>query len=316
MQPVDNLATTLTQLEEQGILVRANSRCSPEVRAAYSTLRPDGLSWFRGFLGGPPLDLDLTLPLDAFVAAFEGQLRGSWGTSGFPEAGPIPARVVGLESHFVALCLRALERWSREKDAVILWDIDETLIGSGSRIRFLRPSSEAVLRYAERQFPNLRHGILSSLAPEWIPAAADLISTILGRSTEFGESGYRYSFRPALDRLDRIDWKEMRVAMERCGIPDCGPGPFDREWPLYVTEFSRVLALHRMRQRGENVKVVDNDLNACFDLANPAENQVSDEARAWLSAMIGDHCATGPHWWPQEAEEWILEWIRIGRREG
>lgn len=34
---------------------------------------------------------------------------------------------------------------------------------------------------------------------------------------------------------------------------------------------------------------------------------MSAEARQWLTTMLGETCAIGPHWWPQEAEEWILE---------
>jgi hypothetical protein len=208
----------------------------------------------------------------------------------------------------------ALDRWNREDGAIVLWDIDETLVGSGSLLRFLRPSSESVLRYAERHYPNLRHGVLSSLAPKWISAAADLIAQVLGRSTSFGDANFRLSFRPALDRFDGVDWGIMREALVKCGLPTCGRGPFADGWPFYVTEFSRVIALHSLRSRGHNVKVVDNDLNACFDRDNTAENQVGEEARDWLKAMLGETCATGPHWWPQEAEEWILEVLAASRR--
>ena len=58
--------------------------------------------------------------------------------------------------------------------------------------------------------------------------------------------------------------------------------------------------------------MIDNDLNACFDEENAAENQVSNEVRAWMRSVLGSSCALGSHWWPQEAEEWILELIGRG----
>jgi hypothetical protein len=311
---METLAVALADPEGQGILVRAAVTSTPEITAAYSSFPPSRLSWTQGFLEGPPLVLDLTLPPDRFIEAFGDQLRAAWGTAGGRGSGKLTDRILRYETNFVALCLDALERWNRESDAILLWDIDETLLGSGSRLRFLRPSSETVLRYAERHFTNLRHGILSSLAPEWIPAAADLIAKVLGRSSSFGEANFRFSFRPALDRFDGVDWDIMMQALRKRGLPGCGRGAFPDGWPFYVTEFSRVLALHSMRSRGEKVKVIDNDLNACFDPENTAENQVSDEARQWLKAMLGETCATGPHWWPQEAEEWILEHLAAARQ--
>lgn len=310
---METIAAALADPEGQGVLVRAGATSSPEILAAYSSFPPNRLSWTRGFLEGPPLDPDLTLPPDRFVDAFGGQLSAAWGTVGPRGPGQLTERILRYEANFVALCLGALERWNREVDAILLWDIDETLLGSGSRLRFLRPSSEAVLRYAERHFTNLRHGILSSLAPEWIPAAADLIAQVLGRPASFGEADFRFSFRPALDRFEGVPWDIMGQALRMRGLPVCSRGPFPDGWPLYVTEFSRVVALHAMRSRGHNVKVIDNDLNACFDPENTAENQVSEEARQWLKIMLGETCATGPHWWPQEAEEWILNLLATAR---
>lgn len=260
-----------------------------------------------GFLEGPPLDLDLALPQDRVIDAFGNPMRAAWGTVGSRGSARLTDRILRYEMNFVALCLDALERWNGENDAILLWDIDETLLGSGSRLRFLHPSSETVLQHAERHYPNRRHGILSSLAPEWIPAAADLIARVFGRPISFGETHLRFSFRPALDRFDGVDWDMVVQALRKLDRPAFGRGPFPYGWLVYVTEFSRVLALHSMRRRGHNVKVIDNDLNACFDPENTAENQVGEEARHWLKAMLGDTCATGPHGWPQEAEAWILE---------
>jgi hypothetical protein len=311
---METIAAAIADPEGQKILVRAKATCTPAITAAYSSFPPSRLSWTRGFLDGPPLDLDLTLPQDRFIDTFQIQLRAAWGTQGARSSGRLTDRILQLETNFVAICLPALERWNRESDAILLWDIDETLLGSGSRLRFLRPSSEIVLRYAERHFTNLRHGMLSSLAPEWIPAAADLIAQVLGRSSSFGEANFRFSFRPALDRFDGVDWDSMVQALRRRDLPACGRGTFQDGWPFYVTEFSRVLALHAMRTRGHNVKVIDNDLNACFDMENTAENQVGNEARQWLNTMLGETCATGPHWWPQEAEEWILQHLAAARQ--
>jgi hypothetical protein len=311
---METIVAAVADPEGQGILVRAGAASSAETLAAYTSFPPGRLSWARGFLGGPPLDLDLDLPPAAFIDAFGRQLRAGWGTARTGSSARLTDRILGFETNFVAICLGALDRWNQEDGAIVLWDIDETLIGSGSRLRFLRPSSESVLRYAEHQYPNLRHGVLSSLAPDWIPAAADLIAQVLGRSTSFGDANFRLSFRPALDRFDGVDWGILMQALGKCGLPTCGRGPFADGWPFYVTEFSRVIALHSLRSRGHNVKVVDNDLNACFDRDNTAENQVGDEARDWLKAMLGETCATGPHWWPQETEEWILELLASAQK--
>ncbi|MBL9128481.1 MAG: hypothetical protein JNL97_12580 [Verrucomicrobiales bacterium] len=321
--------------EDEGILVRIPPGPAGTANTAgnYSSLRPERMSWRRGFLGRPSLEWDAELPVPEFTASFERRLL-DWirshptgatdrpttrGLAGDGRAGADrAARVARLESRFVALTLSALDRWHVESDAVILWDIDETLVGTGTGVRFLRPSSEAVLRYARRHFPGLRHGVLSSLAPAWIPAAVEYIGAVIatdGAST-WCEPEYRFSFRPALDRFDDVDWESMRPALRSIGLPDCGGGTFARGWPLYVTEFSRVLCLWHLRRRGINVKVVDNDLNACFDADNSAENQIGTEARAWLARVLGDTVACGPHWWPQEAEEWILEVIEGRRAHG
>jgi hypothetical protein len=324
------LADTIEAPEESGVLVRVGPGFTGTVaaRGAYSRLEAETMSWTRGFLGRPGMEWEseLELPVPAFVEAFERRLV-DWirahpipttGRSGPRERQPDSrapngpaARTARWEARFVALALTALERWQTEPEALVLWDIDETLVGTGAGVRFLRPSSEAVLRYAERHFPTLRHGVLSSLAPAWIPAAVQYIGAVLGRaeSSPWCEPDHRFSFRPALDRFEEVDWDSMRAAMRERGLPDCGGGGFARGWPFYVTEFSRVLSVWHLRRGGLNAKVIDNDLNACFDEANPAENQIGPEARAWLGTVLGDSVATGPHWWPHEVEEWILALI-------
>ncbi|MBX3745522.1 MAG: hypothetical protein KF833_09465 [Verrucomicrobiae bacterium] len=319
------LTAALLDPQAEGALVHAGHDATPEISATYSSLPADRMSWCRGFLGIPPLTLDLDLPRETFVASFQSKLEtwlhqtsrrpsGSGPQGGKGNTDPTPTsvwpRLVELETRFVSICLEALDRWSREDGALVLWDIDETLVGSGARVRFLRPSSEAVLRHAIRHYPHLRHGVLSSLAPKWIPAAAALIATVLDLPGPFGDPEFRFSFRPALDRFDPHPWPVLRQALREAGLPDCSPGTFPGDWPFYVTEFSRVIALHFLRRRGWNVKVIDNDLNACFDPDNSQENQIGEAARHWLREMLGDTCATGPHWWPQDTEEWIIGKIR------
>jgi hypothetical protein len=326
MKPQPSLASLLVHPDREGALIPAHPTATQDLLRAYSHLPPARMSWCRGFLGNEPLRLDDTERGEGFVRIFRREFSAWLGRAQKPMPGGDPAkpplalaiqqfrhqRIVELESRFVSSCVTALERWNQEPQATVMWDLDETLIGSGTRIRFLRPSSEAVLNYTFRHLPLLRHGILTSLSSEWVPAAATIIGTVLNLPRPFGHEAWRFSFRPALDLFEKFDWETVRNTLKEVGIPDCPPGRFDRGWPFYVTEFSRVITLRCLQRRGVNIKVIDNDLNACFDPENPMENQVGDEARSWLGQMLGDTCATGPHWWPQETEEWILELIRAG----
>jgi hypothetical protein len=309
--------------DAHGLFVPADPPASATLLSRYARLAPERLSWSRGCLGLPALTLSLDLdpPPDAFARHFQETLT-RWVPAASPTTGPRKpadtpmsvARMIEAETRFVRLCLDALDRWNREPNAIVLWDIDETLIGSGDGVRFVRPSSEATLLYAARHFPRLQNGILSSLAPLWIPAAARFIEQTLaaaGAEVRF-EPDARFSFRPALDLLEPIPWDRVRDGLRTAGLPDCDPGHLPLGWPMYATEFTRVLTVGTLRSRGWNAKVIDNDLNACFDPDNPAENRASDQVRSWIRAMLGDACALGPHWWPQDAEEWILQ--RIAER--
>lgn len=128
---METIHAALADPEGQGILVRADARSTPAISAAYTSFPPSRLSWRRGFLEGPPLVHDFALPPDRFIHAFGDQLRIAWGTTNTRGTARLTDRILRYESNFVALCLGALERWNRESDAIVLWDIDETLLGSG-----------------------------------------------------------------------------------------------------------------------------------------------------------------------------------------
>lgn len=150
--------------------------------------------------------------------------------------------------------------------------------------------------------------------PAWIPAAAAFIEGTMaaaGAVVPFAPER-RFSFRPALDLLEPVPWDAIRRGLRAAGLPECDAGQHPGGWPMYPTEFARVLTLATLRNRGWNAKVIDNDLNACFDPDNPAENRPAPQVRSWFQEVLGGACAVGPHWWPQDAEEWILR--RVAER--
>lgn len=149
MKPQPSLASLLVHPDREGALIPAHPTATPELLRAYSHLPPARMSWCRGFLGHEPLRLDDTERGEAFVRTFRRELSAWMGrvrkptTDGDTAKSPLALaiqpfrqqRIVELESRFVSICVTALERWNQEPHATVMWDLDETLIGSGTRAK-------------------------------------------------------------------------------------------------------------------------------------------------------------------------------------
>ncbi len=107
-------------------------------------------SWMRGFAGLSRLRLDYELPVPAFVEHFRGSvcawIDGVEANSQAPNhiratsAQQSAGAIAELETRFVLSVLEALQRWNEGGPGVVLFDLDETLIGSQSSVRFMRPN--------------------------------------------------------------------------------------------------------------------------------------------------------------------------------
>ena len=75
------------------------------------------------------------------------------------------------ESLFNERVLKACEMWSKEPNPIVYWDIDDTIAhtigvemsdGSRSNTLFLRPALKEIFEFIKIEFPNIRHGVLTS----------------------------------------------------------------------------------------------------------------------------------------------------------
>lgn len=325
---IDVVDDPMARPAQIGVVTRLASPATPDgLPRPIPTARYDGLpgssaSWYLGFAGLPPLAPDLGLPVDAFPTAF----RSAWqhtleSVLARPEAGPpnpqrerlrecvrhhggIEALVEG-ESRFVSLLVHTLERWAREDADVVLWDIDGTMFGTTARYRFMTPSSEVTLRYAARNWPRLRHGILTSVAHRWIPPALHVLQNTLQGAPVRWSADHLFSLHDPISRLDVLDWSRIEDLLRTAGLPAANRGHLPGGWPVNPVELTRVLAFLAIRRQGADARFVDNDLNLALDASVASEEALSAETRTWLRSLVGGHFAAGAHWFPERTEDFI-----------
>ena len=103
------------------------------------------------------------------------------------------------EKEFMKRVLESYERWSRDDNNVVLWDVDETMgkveFVNGSEYTWhFRPAMQLLIPYLSIRYPSIKNGILTTRSVEHAMKGFDGYSDLL-ESFPFFDTSYIYSAR-------------------------------------------------------------------------------------------------------------------------
>ncbi len=157
--------------------------------------------------------------------------------------------IVEKEVDFVTNIINAYERWSKEENVTVLWDVDDTLgkmhsTKEGSVWRF-RPSMVGLLNFLSKEYPDVKNGIISNRAevanlfnPE---GSLNEISSYFDKQFLISTRELKLEESVSSDIEDRL--KTTNISPDK----DC------------ISKFS---VLDTKRNEGLNVKIIDNNIVA------------------------------------------------------
>ncbi len=162
--------------------------------------------------------------------------------------------LIAKDMEFARLVVKKFDEWSKEQDAVVLWDIDETMgkmyannSNAGKYEWRLRPVFQEVVKYAQENYPNLTHGVLTT-APE---------AGIQSRLAELYTGGFlshEHTYSVSNPQLTSHD----RNSMEAFSRQQTG----DEYITLSDGETAKLLVLTGLKGTGVNVKNIDDGRSA------------------------------------------------------
>jgi hypothetical protein len=83
---------------------------------------------------------------------------------------------VERERQFMKAVLDGFEKWSKEANNIVLWDVDDTLgkvlyLGNdgNERVWYLRPAMQILVPYLKEHYPNVKNGFITNRKKTGIP---------------------------------------------------------------------------------------------------------------------------------------------------